>query len=230
MNPAAVPGQDTIALDPLPRLSTHGFYWGAPDLLSVTPQAGTNDVNYGALSYLNPFPSAWEVFGYLGSVASTTVSLPGAATPMTANGTMLYEDTAANFVPNVSSGTFAPQITPPQNPTIQGVSAFSDQSGVTTTPTVAWSAPAVGTPTGYRVRFMRLNNNGGAVQNIQNTTFFVPPSITSVTVPSGMLLAGSWYQVTITAYIQPSLDATTAPNKFTAYRAAADAVLNKFLP
>lgn len=233
INPGGANGQDYVALDPAAAAAAHGLYYnlGTPDLFIAQPPAGNTDLNFGAVGYLNPFPAWWDLVNLAATITNVSFTVPGTTTPLILQGGLQYVDLASNAASNLASGTFAPLITPPQSPLIQGVSGFQDQTGATTTPTISWSAPASGTPTFYRVQLRRMLSDGAGSTTLgASFNFFVPPSITSLTVPGGLLLPGNWYAAIITAYNEPSLNIATAPNKFTAFKAQADAITNKFTP
>src|SRR5207302_258541 len=92
----------------------------------------------------------WDKIGFLLSNFVVPYQVPG-ATVLKINTAVGYQDDLAAYTTKVSSGTFTPQITPPLNPLIQGANAFAEQTGVTLTPTISWSAPTTGTPTFYSV-------------------------------------------------------------------------------
>jgi hypothetical protein len=78
-----------------------------------------------------------------------------------------------------------------------GGSAFSDRGGVGTTPLLRWTAPAIGTPAGYVVRVIRLDNVGGATRG----TFVgaIATTATSLRLPPGLLEHGKTYFASIDA-------------------------------
>jgi hypothetical protein len=76
-------------------------------------------------------------------------------------------------------------------------SAFTQRGGIGTTPLLKWTAPALGTPNGYVVRVLRLDNEGGSTQ-IRFVGAFTTTA-TSLRLPPGILEAGKWYFAAIDA-------------------------------
>lgn len=164
------------------------------------------DIDFGGIAFGNPFPSTWQPFivahqdvirsyavagtndraDFLGEVYVATTTLPTAAAPIT------------------------PIVGPVSNPAMNGTNFFFDQSGVGTTPTVTWDAPAVGTATHYRVRIDRLYVGAQGHAASELAGFFYLTG-TSLTIPPNLLVPGNNYVFTIFAESLPGIDITQTP-------------------
>lgn len=89
---------------------------------------------------------------------------------------------------------FTPRITAVRGAQIATRNFVEDQTGVGTTPTLAWTAPSSGTVTSYRVRLTRVLANGTAAET--SSIYTTNPG---VTVPPGVLAAGNAYVISIDA-------------------------------
>jgi len=148
------------------------------------------DVDYGVLSYGDPFPSTWQrLFQYCqGSV----VSLPRPNSSVT--DTFLLSNRQITAAP---AGPVTPILSPVQNPMINGASIFQTATLNTTSVNLSWSAPATGQPYGYYVTVYELGTqlNGGTEQYIGVARFGTAK--TSIQVP--FLSAGNTYVFLITS-------------------------------
>ena len=148
------------------------------------------DVDYGALSYGDPFPSTWQrLFQYCQVLE---VNLPRPSSTVT--DTFLLSNRQITGAP---TGPVTPILSAVQNPMINGGSAFQGATLNTTTVNLAWSAPAIGQPYGYYVTVYKLGtlSNGGTEEYIGVERFGTAK--TSVQVP--FLSAGNTYVFLITA-------------------------------
>jgi hypothetical protein len=103
----------------------------------------------------------------------------------------------------------APTLTPVQSPTINGTTAFSTLTGVTTTPVLAWTAPLAGAPSSYQVEVYRLDAVAGASVGTLVATW--QTGATSIAFPPGVLVAGTTYFARITANAASVDSFSTAP-------------------
>ncbi len=108
------------------------------------------------------------------------------------------------------AGDIVPLISPVQSPQIGGASLFTTQTLASSTPTVSWTAPTLGTPLQYSVVFIPVyyDSNANNTYGGARISFFT--ATTSVTVPPGVLAAAQPYVVEIMANRNPNL---TAPNR-----------------
>jgi hypothetical protein len=148
------------------------------------------DVDYGALSYGDPFPSTWQrLFQYC---QASEVSLPRPNSSVT--DTFLLSNRQITAAP---TGPVTPILSPVQNPMINGASIFQTATLNTTSMNLSWSAPAIGQPYGYYVTVYQLGTqiNGGTEEYIGVARFGTAK--TSIQVP--FLSAGNTYVFLITS-------------------------------
>ena len=102
-------------------------------------------------------------------------------------------------------------ITPPRSLLLNGVAATSALTGVTTTPLLAWTAPATGTATTYMISVYLVASSAGATTSTLVAVFTT--AATSLHVPPGLLTAGSQYGFRVTAVSDPGNDYTLTPQQ-----------------
>ncbi|MBL8939868.1 MAG: hypothetical protein JNM69_35260 [Archangium sp.] len=141
------------------------------------------DVPMGAV------PSSWGrmVVSYF-SVDQPRVVTDGGTVARFSGGLTSYE--AGEQMPAM----FAPRLTAVRGAQIAARNFVEDQTGVGTTPTLAWTAPTTGTVTSYRVRISRVAANGTIPES-----FAIFTANPGVTVPPGVLAAGNAYVFVIDA-------------------------------
>ena len=148
------------------------------------------DVDYGALSYGDPFPVDWQrLFRYC-QVSQVSLPRPNS----TVMDTFLLADRQTTTVP---TGPVAPILGPVQNPMINGASLFQTATLNTTSVSLSWNPPSIGQPIGYYVTVYQLGTliNGGTEQYIAVGRFGTAK--TSMEVP--FLSAGNTYVFLITS-------------------------------
>ncbi len=101
---------------------------------------------------------------------------------------------------------FTPRISAVRGPQIAARNFIEDQTGVGTTPTLAWTAPTTGTVTSYRVRISRVAANGTVPES-----FAIFTANPGVTLPPGILVAGNAYVFVIDALSFGSVGWFTLP-------------------
>ena len=156
---------------------------GFPVLTFSLPPIVT-DVDYGALSYGDPFPAGWQrLFQYC---QVSEVKLPRPSSTVTDTFLLVNRQTTA-----VPTGGVTPIMGPVQNPAINGTSIYQTATLNTTTVNLSWNAPAIGQPYGYYVTVYRLGTliNGGTEEYIAVGLFGTAK--TSMQVP--FLSAGNTY-------------------------------------
>ncbi|HET7107852.1 MAG TPA: fibronectin type III domain-containing protein [Candidatus Acidoferrum sp.] len=148
------------------------------------------DVDYGTLSYGDPFPAAWQRL--LEYCQVTAVNLPRPNSTVT--DTFLVANRQTTAVP---TGPVKPIVSPVQNPMINGESLFQTATLNTTSVNLSWTAPASGQPFGYYVNVYELATllNDATEQYIAVGRFGTAK--TSVQVP--FLSAGNTYVFMITS-------------------------------
>ena len=174
---------------------------GFPFIPNPLPPIVT-DVDYGVLSYGDPFPAEWQrLFQYC---QETQVSLPRPNSTVT--DTFMLADVQTTAVP---AGPVTPILGPVQNPTINGASIFQTATLNTTSVNLSWNAPAMGQPYGYYVEVFELGTltNGGTVEYIPVGQFGTAK--TSMQVP--FLSAGNTYVFLIMSEADGMANMETSP-------------------
>lgn len=86
---------------------------------------------------------------------------------------------------------------PVTSPRVGAIDFFAGAADVGATPTLSWSAPRTGTPSGYELTIWWLISSGGAIRTQEVGA--ISTRGRSVTVPPGILLAGQAYVFQLTA-------------------------------
>lgn len=185
-----------FALEPYgPTCDSAGF-----PLFPFTAPAITTDQTLGTLSYSDPFDSSWTRAESFCQEAIVPIPVPG--TGATANFALVASATTAP-----GSAAIAPIVSPVQQPTINGASLYTPATLTTTTPAIAWTAPATGAPYGYRVTvFVQITAETlqtYSIAGVFNT------SQTSMTLPP--LSAGNSYVFSIAAEVDGAANVETSP-------------------
>jgi hypothetical protein len=168
----------------------------------------TTDLNQGPLAAPALAPGV-ERIAYAGETYYLKAQLPGttAATQFAVKAMRSY-----TLAQPDASHPIKPLVSPVQNPTINGLSLFADRTGVTTTPTLAWTAPSLGTPQGYKIVVYQLSGGAGVPTTASVAhNVYLDGTQTSLTLPSGILVAGTTYCFKIVAYSDSTYDPTAAP-------------------
>ena len=204
-----------------PQAATAGWTSGselvAPDLMNVIVPAGTTaDATVGPLAYGDPVPELDKIVVF-GTSSSHHYQLPGTTMPFADRAALLGIDLKSS----AATGGVAPIVTPPRQLTIDGAPATGDLTLASLTPTVAWQAPAVGTPTLYSVVVRRIGSSGNATVLLASHRFNTAD--TSLTIPRGVLASGNTYTVRVTARDSAGHDLSQAPSQFLLPYGEADA-------
>jgi hypothetical protein len=163
-------------------------FYGAPD--------GVTDVNYGTLHYGQFLESFWKE--YVQVLYPYTGSLSG--------GTAFAEFYYAAIPIASAPATWAPTLSPPTAPKINGADAFSTHSGVGTGPTISWAGPAIGTATHYVVSVSLMDPTPPQAGDVVSVAAIVHTG-TSFKVPGWFLKPGRYYSANVTSVSsQDSLD------------------------
>ena len=166
------------------------------------------DVDFGTFSYGDPYPAAQEI-------RSASVFF---FTYPTIEGTPKSGTSCAVQVKEPMTGAPAdlvPTISPPRSLTVDAVAPIARQVNydISLTPTLSWSAPAVGAPTFYDVDVQLIEGPQhdpflGAMRMAILTT-----SATTVSLPPGILVPDSYYQIVVKAAAAPGTDFATTPDR-----------------
>ena len=171
-----------------------------PLLVTVRSPTSAFDPDFpaGSLPYGTFLPAGWnEVFtASLG--LDVTRTAPGAITEAPGLRDQVFRSDAAASAPD----PVVPLVGGPLLATIDGADALVAQPGRSTTPTLAWSAPAAGTASSYVVEVHRLAANGTASEVTPVAQFVLTG--TSLTLPTGLLAPGQSYLVRLVARSNPA--------------------------
>ena len=226
MNPSAIPDSSYAFLDVHPAGTDYGWIGNTPDLVSFdgTDAPIRTDTDMGDIAYGNPYPEGWEPFLDYVHYVRLDYTAPGAVNAITH---YAYLELQTTTMPTVTSPV-TPSVGPVVSPKINGLDLFHDQAAVGTMPILSWTAPALGTPTGYEVEVYYLYNNGGDSQADKVGDLYT--KTTTIQVPPGMLSSGSSYYFRISTVAEPGIDYETAPFRHAFPRAVAQALTGVVTP
>lgn len=198
----------TFAVSALPEASTRGYYAQAPDLIVYAPRY-TNDSTAvtAAWTFGNPY-GAWNQIAWCRYFKYRNISLPG-ATPTAIFARLLsYRDASTVS----AQSPLEPIVGAVVSPTVNGNPALGTSliSGSGVSPTLAWSAPTIGTPSRYVVTIDLVVNQGGATA-LQAIAQLETGEV-QVVVPPGVLSSGRTYVFEIAARSVPNVDFGATPN------------------
>jgi hypothetical protein len=222
VSPGAVSNNDLLLVDALPGYASRGDFADAPDLINVSTDTATADLDFGSMSYGNPF-TGWDPFVIARSGFVTRWMAPGA---VEAAAHQSYISVTAPLA-DANLSALAPIVSPPRSLQIGGLPANVDRSGVGTTPTLSWAAPALGTPTYYGLNVYRVGNYGGVTMLTLVTSGWTGG--TSFTLPAGLLRPGESYFSNVIAF-KRDVSVLTTPFKRTPQQSHATAVTSAFTP
>jgi len=176
-----------INLSAVPGLATYGNAVTSADLLQVSPAAGSTDITLANVAFGNPYPSWDGINATLSMTCSVSYAIGMATTPAT-----LYAAVSVSG-PTVA-GAVTPILSPATAPTIAGKDAFGNNTAVGLMPTIAWHAPAIGSPTNATIEIFHFTVvNGTAGRKLVAALEVDSATQTSLQVPSGVLASGETY-------------------------------------
>lgn len=171
--------RQTLSLHSLPGITN--FLRVAPGLVFLGANPGAAPIQ-GTVSWNNPFPAAWPVIVYQRAFFSHRVVALGLESAWV----QLAID-ASELGP--LSGMLTPRMGPPGAVRINGEDANANLVGVGLTPTVSWSAPALGTATRYQLMLIEATASAGQL-DLRPVAQLLTRA-TSVRLPPGFLVPGS---------------------------------------
>lgn len=208
-NPSATLAATVIALDAYPGSLGKGENTSTPDLVAYdflgNSSLITSNGDLGQVLYGNPFPSKWPLFDIYEWQAYTNYTAPGAT-----NSTPIFTLAGAyDTTLPTTKNPMKPLIGVVNKPSINRKNFFTDQSGVSTTPTLKWSAPSVGKATYYLVRVWQLSNNAG--NTVATLIARLSTQRTSLLIPKGVMSTGQAYVFEIRGWYVPGLNFAKTP-------------------
>jgi hypothetical protein len=175
----------------------------SPSLISFArDSASVSGLNFGSLSYGDPFPTAWQRYVKIQEAFSVPYSWNNATGSL--NAQMTRTMTKAEAEANIIDA----RLGPPQNPTFDGVDAFN-ATNISPVPIVSWDAPSLGTPTDYDVFAYEVQVTGTSLKFI--STLRLSTKKTSVRIPAGYLLGQRQYVFVIRARSRDNVDMYATP-------------------
>ncbi len=176
-----------------PGGGAYGFFAPTIDVMLAYVAQGANKtlagVSYGSPTIGN-YP--WTRVVHTQLFFEQTYRVPGATTDR-----YFYVGINDTRLVTGPTMTLTPSLGPVLAPKIAGRNLLQPQSGVGETPRLSWDPPALGVATQYEVDIYELRLNGTATaQSFVAALFVADPAIT---IPSGLLSAGGYYVVGITA-------------------------------
>lgn len=153
----------------------------------------------------NPYPASW-LFNDFTMIFPITIPVPGVP-EQSLQFSSVIELTTADLPTH--DQPIEPLVSAPRTPTIDGRDLFADQDDIDPTPTIAWTAPAIGTPDAYLVTVQRWELQVGIADVGQVATLVVPGDVTSVRLPDHVLEGGGHYLIVIESLAQPGIAVRT---------------------
>jgi hypothetical protein len=206
VNPSATYTNSFLTLYAFPLSSSYGLSASAFTLLDYSSTSSGN-LDAGDRAYGNPFPLGWTVAVDSYTQFSVSYLAPGATTAAPLN---RFSYQASTTLPTATSA-IVPLCGPFQNIKINGKDFFQNQVSVGLTPTISWTAPAVGSANGASISLYELKNNAGATQITRVASFRTNAS--SLSLPSGVMVAGKTYLFTLAAIRSNGVNLSVTPFK-----------------
>lgn len=156
-------------------LGTNRGPLGQVRLLTHTTTNLSGNLNTGNLAFGDPFPTSWT------RIMRVDFTNPVPVTPAGATNKIYFQTSVtaqwrATEVP--ASGLLKPIVGPARNYKINGLSLMQPQSGVGTTPLLAWDPPTIGAAAYYTVSIFNLTRQVSVASFLTTrTTLRVPPQL-----------------------------------------------------
>jgi len=174
-----------------------------PSLLTFgVPTSGLASLDFGTLSYGDPYPSAWQRLMRIQAQFPVSYTYAAITTPRNATMTRVVPHATAD------ASVIAAVLGPPTAPKLDGADAFAATS-ISTVPLVSWSPPTLGTPTDYEVQVYEVAQNGSSLKF--TSVIKLTTKQTSLRIPTGFLLGQRPYVISITARMRQGVDIYTTP-------------------
>jgi hypothetical protein len=177
---------------------------GAPALVAFgTPTNGVASVDFGTLTFGDPFPTGWKRMMRVQAVFQVPFTYAGITTNRGATMTRIASYATANTT------IIDAILSPPTSPKFDDLDAHTATT-VSLVPKLSWSAPTLGTPTDYEVQVYEVT-----VVNLSSLKFSsvlkLTTKQTTVRIPVGVLLGQRQYVFSITARMRQGIDIYTTP-------------------
>jgi hypothetical protein len=203
VNPQAQPSATNVGnVGPFVFAAPHSTTFPDMPTSDVTPLGGyeiplnDQDFDLGTVHYGQFLEPLWKEYVQMFYAYDFTLSSP--ADPFQQSGSDTYFQTIAiDQVP----ASWAPILSPPTAPMIDGADAFTTKTLASATPVVSWSAPSLGTATRYQLTLAQQFGDLKAGDVAQLTAIVYAG--TSFKVPGGILKSGEFYSATLAAETSP---------------------------
>lgn len=186
-----------------PGAERHGTFGSTPDLLLFYGDGLATDVSV-TMKYGNPYPAAWSTVGAVEYAFLVGYGVPGNSTSDLR--TFYFSTTDPD---SLAAQPVQPLLTPARDVLVNGKPASGALTGVTTTPTVSWTAPMTGTADLYQVQLTRLYGQAGKTRAETLANLYTRDL--SVTIPPDHMKAGEVYLISITAFAAGGMDLSRRP-------------------
>lgn len=206
VNPAAIPSFQRFVIHTPPWGTKKGFIAATADLVNFYPSSlTTTALDLGEVHYGNPFSHRWGQIYSINQNYSVTVTAPGAINPRP-----LQAGLSTNSLKEPKQNhPMVQAISPVIGATINGSNAFLPQSGLSGSPTLAWSKPAKGEADAYSVAVFRIFAQGISTRAVTVASMITEE--TSLVVPPGILQPGQSYIFRIRAINADDAKPSKAP-------------------
>ncbi|MFO0581713.1 MAG: hypothetical protein U0229_05540 [Anaeromyxobacter sp.] len=164
--------------------------------LAQTPTgAGDYSVN---TTYGFPLDASWLEVLWVRYVWQASFTANGASVPA------LAQLSAYSHWPVATApATPTPVVGAPKALTLNGIDATKPLAGTGPTPLLAWSPPALGTPTRYQVAVNQVVNQAGTTV-LQPVAYWQVYSATQLRIPESILTVGNQYVALVSAIVTPN--------------------------
>lgn len=185
---------------------------------------GTGLLDLGTFHVPNPYPRSWVGASF---IAEYPVEVPF---PDDALDQPLFATVGVRSR-TLPTEAVKPTMGPVQGIRLDGADASGDLQGVSATPEISLSPPALGTPNVYLVQIARAEASPPEPYRpgwYLEANLWLPGDVTSARIPADLLRSGETYSIIVRAMDAPGLELRTAPFRPTVEAAWADAVSGAF--
>jgi hypothetical protein len=177
----------------------------SPPLFSYSQDSSSlSTINFGTISFADPFPSTWARRVKIAESFATTYDFNGAT------GTLNAQVAEVVSISDAEQGTQSAVVGPPTNVKFDASDALTE-TFINQAPLVSWSPPTVGTPTDYEITVYEARANGSTLTFMQS--FRIITKQTQVRIPMGYLLGQRQYVFRVTAHQRVGVDVALTPQK-----------------
>lgn len=222
VNTPGLPGWGLPTTDPQYRSRFHEVL---PQLSnSFRPASQPRTRCRWAMDLKQAYPNAWPLVSLVWTEWDRRYPAPDGGVLGT-----LSAYTRRSTVGSASEGFVPLEVTAPLDLKLDDVSLAAPASSVRTTPTLTWSPPATGTPSGYSVTIYRMTGPGYSNDcGCSEVAARITTRRTRVLIPPGVLERDTGYVIQLTAHWAPLGCADKAPLVWPLPTSSADALSELF--